>query len=291
MHGLHFPAKTGVHWSRTVLDVEKRHAANHHQTAHRVRQLSEHRQAQERRAQGRWRRARVRGDQAGQPRLQADGTGSEVRRQRNGDRHLPAGARLQQADRAVAGGDVSAASSTTRSSTAPSAARSGVQDLPGKRLAVRSYTQTTGVWIRGIVENDYGVDLNKASWTVQEGAHVTEYKDPPELNRVSMEHDLLKMLLAREIDAVIYGADLPDDPRLKTVIENPKEEARNGSQARSGADQSHGGGEEIAGRAAARGGAKRSTTCCARAKPRPCRRRIRSKRHHSASKRRGRRSS
>ena len=71
-----------------------------------------------------------------------------------------------------------------------------LQDLPGKRIGVRSYTQTTGVWIRGIVENDYGVDLNKAHWTVQEGAHVAEYKDPPELNRVSMEHDLLKMLLA-----------------------------------------------------------------------------------------------
>jgi 4,5-dihydroxyphthalate decarboxylase len=101
-----------------------------------------------------------------------------------------------------------------------------VQDLPKKRLAVRSYTQTTGVWIRGIVQNDYGVDLNKASWTVQEGAHVSEYKDPPELHRISMEHDLMKMLLAGEVDAVIYGADLPDDPRLATVIENPQEEAR-----------------------------------------------------------------
>jgi 4,5-dihydroxyphthalate decarboxylase len=98
-------------------------------------------------------------------------------------------------------------------------------DLPGKRIGVRSYTQTTGVWIRGIIENDYGVDLNKAHWTVQEGAHVAEYKDPPELNRVSMERDLLSMLLGREIDAAIYGADLPDDPRLKTVIEDPKEEA------------------------------------------------------------------
>lgn len=100
-----------------------------------------------------------------------------------------------------------------------------LKDLPAKRLAVRSYTQTTGVWIRGIVQNDYGVDLNKANWTVQEGAHVAEYKDPPELNRISMEHDLLTMLLAGEVDAVIYGADLPDDPRLATVIENPQDEA------------------------------------------------------------------
>jgi len=99
------------------------------------------------------------------------------------------------------------------------------KDMLSKRLAVRSWTQTTGVWIRGIFQNDYGIDLNKASWTVQEGAHLTEYKDPPELKRISMEHDLMKMLLAGEVDAVIYGADLPDDPRLATVIEHPKEEA------------------------------------------------------------------
>lgn len=100
------------------------------------------------------------------------------------------------------------------------------KDMLSKRLAVRSWTQTTGVWIRGIFQNDYDVDLNKASWTVQEGAHLLEYKDPPELNRISMEHDLMKMLLAGEVDAVIYGADLPDDPRLATVIENPQEDAK-----------------------------------------------------------------
>ena len=99
-------------------------------------------------------------------------------------------------------------------------------DLLTRRLGVRSYTQTTGVWIRGIVQNDYGVDLNKASWTVQEPAHVLEYQDPPELKRIGMEHDLMKMLLSQEVDAVIYGAYLPDDPRLATVIENPQEEAK-----------------------------------------------------------------
>jgi 4,5-dihydroxyphthalate decarboxylase len=99
------------------------------------------------------------------------------------------------------------------------------KDMLTKRLGVRSWTQTTGVWIRGIFQNDYGVDLNKASWTVQEPAHVLEYQDPPELKRIGMEHDLMKMLLSQEVDAVIYGADLPDDPRLDTVIENPKAEA------------------------------------------------------------------
>jgi 4,5-dihydroxyphthalate decarboxylase len=100
------------------------------------------------------------------------------------------------------------------------------KDLPGKRLGVRSYTQTTGVWIRGIIENDYGVDLNKATWIVQENAHIAEYKDPPELKRVGLEYDLMKMMLDKEVDAVVYGLDLPDDPRLKTVIEDPAGDAK-----------------------------------------------------------------
>ena len=37
-------------------------------------------------------------------------------------------------------------------------------DLAGKRIGVRSYSQTTGVWIRGIIENDYGVNLSGVQW-------------------------------------------------------------------------------------------------------------------------------
>ena len=34
-------------------------------------------------------------------------------------------------------------------------------DLAGKRVGVRSYSQTTGVWVRGILQNDYGVDVDQ----------------------------------------------------------------------------------------------------------------------------------
>ena len=70
---------------------------------------------------------------------------------------------------------------------------------PRSGSRVRSYTQTTGVWIRGIVQNDYGVDLNKASWTCRKAPTSPDAKDPPELHRISMEHDLMKMLLAGEV--------------------------------------------------------------------------------------------
>ena len=39
------------------------------------------------------------------------------------------------------------------------------QDLPGKRIGVRSYSVTTGMWIRGILSEDFGVDPGSIRWT------------------------------------------------------------------------------------------------------------------------------
>jgi 4,5-dihydroxyphthalate decarboxylase len=54
-----------------------------------------------------------------------------------------------------------------------------------------------------------------------EDAHVAEYRDPPQIERATAGKDLTAMLLAGEIDAAIYGAELPTDPRLKSVIPEP----------------------------------------------------------------------
>jgi 4,5-dihydroxyphthalate decarboxylase len=94
-------------------------------------------------------------------------------------------------------------------------------DLPGKRIGVRAYSQTTGVWIRGILQNDYGVDLSAVQWVTFEGAHVAEAKDPPSVIRASAAQDITMMLLAGELDAAIYGAAMPDDARLQSVIPDP----------------------------------------------------------------------
>src|SRR6201987_4848282 len=34
------------------------------------------------------------------------------------------------------------------------------RDLNGKRVGIRSFTTTTGAWLRGILANDHGVDLD-----------------------------------------------------------------------------------------------------------------------------------
>jgi 4,5-dihydroxyphthalate decarboxylase len=99
-------------------------------------------------------------------------------------------------------------------------------DLAGRRIGVRSYSQTTGAWIRGIVENDYGVDFSRVQWVTFEEGHVAEAKEPAGVMRAASDQDMTKMLLAGELDAAIYGADMPKDPRLQSVIPDPQAAAQ-----------------------------------------------------------------
>lgn len=90
--------------------------------------------------------------------------------------------------------------------------------LPGKRVGVRAYTQTTGAWVRTILQSEYGVPPMDMRWITQVGAHVSEYQDPPQIERVDRTKSLLEMLRTGEIDAAIFGNDLPDLPWLAPVI-------------------------------------------------------------------------
>ena len=96
-----------------------------------------------------------------------------------------------------------------------------VDDLPGRRVGVRAFSQTTGVWIRGFLWKDYGLDLGKVNWVTFEDAHVAEYRDPPGVERAAAGKDITKMLLDGELDAAIFGGEMPTDPRLKSVIADP----------------------------------------------------------------------
>eukprot|EP01037_Dinobryon_pediforme_P010981 gene10981-11062_t len=95
-------------------------------------------------------------------------------------------------------------------------------DLVGKKIGVRAYTQTTGVWVRGILENDYGVPARSVQWITQEGAHLAEYENPSWVKQAEDNRPLVDMLRSGEIDAAILGNDLPDDPDFVPVIADPK---------------------------------------------------------------------
>jgi 4,5-dihydroxyphthalate decarboxylase len=95
------------------------------------------------------------------------------------------------------------------------------EGLEGKRVGVRSYSVTTGAWIRGILMEDHGVDISRIRWVTFEEPHVAEFRDPPNVQRAPEGRDINGMLLAGELDAAILGA-IPTDPRLKPLIRDPE---------------------------------------------------------------------
>jgi len=100
------------------------------------------------------------------------------------------------------------------------------RDLAGRRVGVRSYSVTTGAWIRGILADDYGIQPEQVKWVTFEEAHVAEFRDPPNVERAPTGAKVVEMLLAGEIDAAIVGDGLPADPRLKTLVPDPAAAAR-----------------------------------------------------------------
>ena len=100
--------------------------------------------------------------------------------------------------------------------------RSGItspKDLEGRRVGLRSYTLTPGVWTRGILQTEYGVDLEAVTWVLSGDEHVAEFVLPP--NVVSSPNDNLgEMLLSGEIDAAI-GAGPVDSPDIQPLFAEP----------------------------------------------------------------------
>ncbi len=96
-----------------------------------------------------------------------------------------------------------------------------VKNLEGKRVGQRSYSVTTATWIRGILADQYGVDLSTIQWVTFEEPHVAEFRDPPNVEKAPAGKDVTEMLLAGEIDAAILGAP-PKDERLKPLFPDPE---------------------------------------------------------------------
>ena len=99
------------------------------------------------------------------------------------------------------------------------------KELEGRRVGVRAYTVTTGVWLRGILADDYGVDLDKVRFVTFEDPHVAEYRDPDFVERAPAGKTIVQMLLDGELDAAVVGESLPD-PRLKHLFPDPEGAAR-----------------------------------------------------------------
>jgi 4,5-dihydroxyphthalate decarboxylase len=94
-------------------------------------------------------------------------------------------------------------------------------DLRGKRVGIRSFTTTTGAWLRGILANDCGVDLNAIDWVTFEDAHVAEFRDTTK--RAPAGKEIIQMLLDGDLDAVL--GEKVERPGLKPLFTEGDEQA------------------------------------------------------------------
>jgi 4,5-dihydroxyphthalate decarboxylase len=83
------------------------------------------------------------------------------------------------------------------------------KDLEGRRAGVnRGYTVTTGVWARGILADEYGVDLGRVTWVLSGDEHVAEYQPPPNVVPAGPGEDVPEMVASGELAA---GIGIPAD--------------------------------------------------------------------------------
>ena len=96
------------------------------------------------------------------------------------------------------------------------------KDVEGKKAGVRAYTVTTGVWARGILTAEYGVDWSKVDITVADEEHVEAFmKDAPS----NVHYDLgakLPEMLADNTLQVGLGLGRAESPDIKPLIADAK---------------------------------------------------------------------
>ena len=83
----------------------------------------------------------------------------------------------------------------------PDAGIAAPKDLEGKKVGVRAYSVTTGVWTRGILMDEYGLDPSKVTWVVDDEEHVRELKLPGNVIHAAPGRSLADMMAAGELQA------------------------------------------------------------------------------------------
>jgi 4,5-dihydroxyphthalate decarboxylase len=91
------------------------------------------------------------------------------------------------------------------------------KDLEGRRVGVnRGYTVTTGVWVRGVLATEYGVDLDKVTWVLSGDEHVADYRPPANVEPMPGDTTLPRLLAEGDLAAAISVSW--DDPAAAPLI-------------------------------------------------------------------------
>jgi 4,5-dihydroxyphthalate decarboxylase len=102
----------------------------------------------------------------------------------------------------------------TRRSDGPIDPRS----LIGRKVGVRAYTQTTGMWVRAALREDFDLPVEEIRWVTSDPAHVEEYQDPAFVSHYGGGKSLPDQLRGGDIDAAILGNDLPKGDEFAKLI-------------------------------------------------------------------------
>src|SRR5579863_602980 len=98
-----------------------------------------------------------------------------------------------------------------------------VAQLAGATVGVRSWSQTTGVWVRGFAAHEEQVELRDVNWIVYEPGHLPEHQDPAWVSRAAAGSELLADFTVGRLDYAIFGNELPAAPEIHAA--NPDAEA------------------------------------------------------------------
>jgi 4,5-dihydroxyphthalate decarboxylase len=92
------------------------------------------------------------------------------------------------------------------------------KDLEGKKVGVnRGYTVTTGVWARGILQQEYGVDLGKITWVPTDDEHVLNFDAPGNVDTSHRGKPMKELLLNGTVDAALGEVGV-EAPEIKPLI-------------------------------------------------------------------------
>jgi 4,5-dihydroxyphthalate decarboxylase len=99
------------------------------------------------------------------------------------------------------------------------------RDLEGRTVGVnRGYTVTTGLWARGILRSEYGVDLDKITWLPTDVEHVAEYRAPANVDHSCLGQAIADLLLSGRCDAGIGDIRI-ESPEVRPLIPDARNAA------------------------------------------------------------------
>ena len=94
------------------------------------------------------------------------------------------------------------------------------KDLEGKRIGARTYRTAITVWVRGLLQDRFGVDLTKLWWVVQAEEFFPVHDQGAKIEYVGGKKHMVERLSDGEVDAII--TDISDTKLFETLECHPK---------------------------------------------------------------------